>query len=265
MFLVLKYSNHLILLGVLSYYYPYLQSIATGQAINNKNETNYEKEQAFVSEIIDGDTIVVSGDKIGNDIHIRLLGINTPEKKMPYSDDATDFLKRTIENNNIELLRDYTDEDKYKRKLRYVFYENRFVNLEILEQGLATSFMIDGLKNEDKLRKAETSARENKIGMWEESFDECKDCIILEKIDCEKEYFILKNSCDFSCNLTSWFVKDDANHFFKLSILNAFESRTYNSDIDEMKKTKDVWNNEGDRFFMRDGEGRLVVFREVCG
>lgn len=252
-------------MGLLAYYYPYLQSIATGQAIVNENKTDYQKEQGFVTRVIDGDTIVVSGAEIGNDIHVRLLGINTPEKKMPYSDDAINFLKRTIENKDIELLRDYTDEDKYERKLRYVFYENRFVNLEILEQGLATSFMLDGLKNEDKLKKAESSARENEIGLWEESSDECKNCIILEKIDCENEYFVLKNNCTFLCNLSAWVVKDDANHFFKLSILNAFESRTYNSDIDELKKTKDVWNNAGDRFFMRDWEGKLVVFKEVCG
>lgn len=59
----------IILLALLSYYYPYLQSITTGKSIIN-DDINYQKEPAFVTRVVDGDTIETN---LGT---IRLLGIN---------------------------------------------------------------------------------------------------------------------------------------------------------------------------------------------
>ena len=89
------------LLSIFSYFYPKL----TGESIE---DNEYEKETTFVNRVIDGDTIETD---IGT---IRLLGINTPEKKMPYYQEAKDFLKQ-IENKTIDILRDNEDEDKYNR------------------------------------------------------------------------------------------------------------------------------------------------------
>ena len=68
----------IILLGLLAYFYPQVESLATGKSISPTN-TDYSKEPAFVNRVIDGDTIVVSGPEIGNNTHIRLLGINNPK------------------------------------------------------------------------------------------------------------------------------------------------------------------------------------------
>ena len=57
-----------------------------------------ESETAVVERIIDGDTIVV-----GNDTHVRLLGINTPEKGEKYYNEAKGFLEMIILNKTIEL------------------------------------------------------------------------------------------------------------------------------------------------------------------
>jgi micrococcal nuclease len=233
----------ILLLAMLSYFYPKL----TGESVKEQ-QSSYKKEQAYVVRVIDGDTIET--DK-GN---IRLLGINTPEKNKPNYQEAKDFLKE-IEGKNIEILRDKTDIDKYERKLRYVFYKDRLINVEILENGQATSFMIKGLFYEEKLRNAENFAKNNKIGLWEESSDKCSSCIRLAKLEPIEDYFIIENSCSFNCDLTGWLVKDDANHFFKIKSLKAFGTEKYNS-------TQEIWNDEGDRFFMRDEWGKLVVFYE---
>ncbi len=232
----------IIFLGLLSVYYPKL----TGESIK---ENEYEKETIFAARVIDGDTFE---DDSGQSY--RLLGINTPEKKMPYYQEAKDFLKQ-IENKTIDILRDNEDEDKYNRKLRYVFYENRLLNAEILQEGLATSFMLESLKYEDKLRQAETYAKDNGIRLWEKSYDECSNCIKLVDLNYTDEFFIINNDCNLDCDLNGWIIKDDANHFFKLDNLNAGEKRRYDSEIK-------IWNDEGDRFFMRDEEGKLVVFYE---
>jgi micrococcal nuclease len=234
-----------VLLGILAIYYPYL----TGKSISTGN-INYEPEPAIVTRIVDGDTIHVTLN--GKDETIRLLGINTPEKSTSYYKTSLNFLKE-IENKTIFILRDKEDTDQYKRKLRYVFYENRFLNVEILQNGLATSFMTSGLKYEEKLNNAEKFAITNNLELWERSSEKCADCIKLVELNYTNEYFIIKNNCEFYCNLTGWIVKDDANHVFKLENLNASEEKRYVSN-------KSIWNDEGDRFFMRDKNGFLVIY-----
>jgi len=236
-------------LFLIGYYYPLIQGYFI---LDEKNI--YEKEKVFFERAIDGDTIeVINSNR--EKYKVRLLGINTPEKKKEYSNLATGFLKR-FENNSVYIMRDFEDMDLYDRKLRYLFYEDRFINLEILEQGLATSFITEGLYYEDKMLKAEKYAMENEIGLWERSNDKCSSCIILYELNKEEEYFILENQCDFECRVDGWDVKDAGTHFFNLE-----------NDIPAGKKIKieskkNVWNNDGDRFFLRDDKGKLVVFYE---
>jgi endonuclease YncB( thermonuclease family) len=236
----------IISLGLLSVFYPYF----TGE--KEINPVEYEREQVFVTRVIDGDTLVYEINNIS--YTCRLLGINTPEKKMFYYQKAKDFLKQ-VENKTIQILRDKEDEDKYDRKLRYVFYKNNLLNAEILQEGLATSFMLKGLKYEDKFRNAENYAKNKEIRLWEKSEDKCAKCILLVELNYSVEYFIIKNKCNFDCELKGWIVKDNANHFFKLNNLFVGEEEKYQSK-------GSVWNNNGDRFFMRDEIGGLVVFYE---
>ena len=49
-------------------------------------------------------------------------------------------------------------------------------------------------------------------------------------------------------------MKDNANHFFKLDDLDSGKNKKYES--------KNIWNNDGDRLFMYDDEGKLVIFYE---
>jgi len=232
----------LILLGILSIYYPKL----TGKGINIKEE-NYKKELVFIREIIDGDTI-----EMDNGEKIRLFGINTPEKGKYYYDEAKDFLKE-IENQTIFVLRDREDYDRYNRMLRYVFYEDRLLNIEILEKGFATCFMIEDLKYKEKLEKAEKFARDNEVGLWEKSKEICARCIDLVELNFKEEFFILKNKCGFDCDLKEWSVKDDANHFFRLELIKSNNEKKFESK-------GNIWNDNGDRFFMRDRGGKLVLF-----
>lgn len=236
----------IVLLALLSIYYPHL----TGKSISNNQE--YELEEVFVTRVIDGDTLVYEINNIT--YNCRLLGINTPEKSQAYYQEAKDFLKQ-VENKTIAVLKDKEDEDKYGRKLRYVFYKNNLLNAEILQEGFATSFMLDGLKYKGKFRNAENYARNNGIRLWEKSENICQGCIKLLELNYIDEFFIINNNCNFDCDLNGWIIKDDANHFFKLDNLNAEETRRYDS------KTK-IWNDNGDRFFMRDEIGGLVVFYE---
>ena len=153
---VLIFLGIVLSLSLLSIYYPYL----TGEKTINPVE--YERETIFVERVIDGDTLVDSNGTV-----YRLLGIDTPERGEEYYQEAKDFLS-LFEGKDVEILRDWEDLGKYKRKLRYIFYEDRLINVEIIEQGFGKAFIIEDLKYKDKILKAEKFAKENCVGIWEE-------------------------------------------------------------------------------------------------
>ena len=234
------------LLALFSIYYPYLQP--TGQV----TQVNYERESAILDRVVDGDTIEVIGPVIGNKTHIRLLGINTPEKNMPYAWDGKEFLQQFV-NKTIELERDREDLDKYKRKLRYLYFEDRLINLEIVERGFANAYMIANLRYKDAFLRAEEQARLSEAGIWEKSQDKCSTCISLNSIDVKQDTFTLENACNFNCNLSRWFVKDAGRNILFLSIINSNTQQTFQSK-------QGVWTDAGDEFFLFDSEGKLALF-----
>ena len=156
---VIIFFSVVILLGVLSVVYPYL----TGEEEWNIGDADYEKESCFVNRIIDGDTLVCDNETI------RLLGIDTPERGEEFYQEAKDYLS-IVDKKEVEILRDWEDKGKYGRDLRYIFYEDRLINIELVEQGLATAYYYDDLVYEDKLLRAEEFARERCLVIWE------KDC-----------------------------------------------------------------------------------------
>ncbi len=249
---ILVFLAVLVVLALFSIYYPKIQgSIGiTSQTTQNF----YEKETAILLRVIDGDTIEAGIN--GNKEQIRLLGINTPEKNMPFSNDSKAFL-RQFENKTISLLRDYEDTDKYKRKLRYLFYDNRLLNLEILENGFANAYYTSGLKYEKELLRAEAQARELGAGIWAKSNEPCaiQNCIVLKELNCTGEYFTIKNECNSDCSLDGWFVKDAGRNTFYLSNMPAHAEKIYPSP-----EGKDIWNNNGDQFFIFDKKGFIALY-----
>jgi hypothetical protein len=109
--------------------------------------------------------------------------------------------------------------------------------------------MCQGLKYEADLKKAEKQAREAGLGIWKKSTSKCSDCLELVKLEPVLEYFILKNTCDFECTADA---KDEGNHFFEIQIDGGKEK------VFESKGN--VWNDEGDRLFVRDDRGLLLYY-----
>ncbi|MFH1307589.1 MAG: thermonuclease family protein [archaeon] len=216
-------------------------------------------ELANITRIIDGDTIETSmGD-------IRLLDINTPEKGKAGYEEAKDFLAY-LEGSEVELYG--SEDDKYERKLRYVFYEGKLVNEEIAGNGLGTLYYYDKTKYTSEIERAEKRAREMEVGLWEKSSDECGSCIKLEEIEnnpegeceAEAEYIKLKNSCNFDCNLQGWEIKDDANHFYKLTQIISSGNELVIRSSKIIKGCGGVWNDDRDSLYLRDESGKLVLF-----
>ncbi len=241
------------------------------------------EEEANVTRVIDGDTIEV--DILGLKEKVRLLDINTPEKKRPYHDEAMNFLKSKIEGKQVLLERGKENKDKYGRMLRYVFYKDEFINVKILQEGLANFYSYQKTQYTSKLKNAEQSAREEKKGIWEKSRHPCASCISLKEIengedkdDCSagNEWIILLNSCSQACILNGWTIKDDASHIYAMKEIALQENQEITlysgqgRDVQEQNKiilffqNKDkcasVWNDDTDSFFLRDDQGKLVLY-----
>lgn len=122
-------------------------------------------QTALVTEVIDGDTIVIEGG-----FHVRYIGIDTPEvhpRLEAYGMEALQANRELVEGKEVRLERDVSETDKYGRLLRYVYVNDIFVNAELVRQGLtyAQDYPPD-IKFQDYLEGLETEAREADRGIW---------------------------------------------------------------------------------------------------
>ena len=223
--------TELIILG-----YSINQFKATGNAV-------YERVQVNLTRVIDGDTIDTELGKI------RLLGINTPEKKQPFYQEAKDFLVQYT-GKQIEL--ENHGKDKYDRTLGYLYYSNTLMNSLILEKGLATLYVYEKDSNYNKLKQSEQTAKEKELGLWKKS--NLSGCIELVKLDyvekarCNNQEILTLNN---KCPKIKTILKDDANHIENLEIPAGISSYNFSC----------VFNDAGDSLYIRDESGLLLFYR----
>lgn len=127
-----------------------------------------QPERYRVRQIIDGDTITVSG--IGT---VRLIGVDAPEKtggfreSEPFGDEATRFMRTLLEGQLVELEYDGDRLDQYKRTLAYVILEDgRVANEEIIRAGLAEAYRRFDYRRKATFQALEREARRARRGMW---------------------------------------------------------------------------------------------------
>ena len=127
------------------------------------SQTSYKQQYAFVTKMVDGDTLVIN-----NQDKVRLTGINAPEYYQRCYNESTDKLKELVLNKRITLDKDISETDKYDRLLRYVFLGKEFVNLEMVKSGYAVAEEIKpNIKYSKEFQNAENFAKENKLGcLW---------------------------------------------------------------------------------------------------
>ena len=125
-------------------------------------------------EKVDGDTIVVRFNK--KDLKVRYLLTDTPEtvKKgvavQKYGPEASNLNGEILSKaKNVEIEFDiYEKEDKYHRALCYVYADDKSVQKQLLEQGLAE---IKYVKEPDtrylaEYQRAQNFAKANKKNLW---------------------------------------------------------------------------------------------------
>jgi endonuclease YncB( thermonuclease family) len=129
-----------------------------------------------VTRVLDGDTFhclpekPVIGAKNHKDstVSVRLRGIDAPEKRQAYGEEARLSLKEMIGNKTVKL--DVKDIDKYGRVVAYVWLGKLNVNLEQIKRGMAWAYeeYLDR-PYASEFYEAEKQARKQKLGLWEQS------------------------------------------------------------------------------------------------
>jgi len=121
----------------------------------------------LVVAISDGDTItLLTEDK--QQLKIRLVGIDTPEKKQAFGTKARDHLASRIFKQDVEV--DLRKKDQYGRHLGVIYIGGVDINQSMIQDGYAWFYKHYAKEQpkEEALRyaKAESDARSKQRGLW---------------------------------------------------------------------------------------------------
>ncbi len=222
-------------------------------------------EVVKIDRVIDGDTIVV------NETSYRLLGINSPERGEKYYSEAQEFLEDLVLNRDVGIKYGKEKQDKYGRELVYVFIGVQNVNLKLVEEGFANYYFPSG-KDEyyNEFRRGWENCVEKNINLCEKSEDVCVDCIKLKEFNSANDFVVFENVCDFDCDLNAWEIKDEGRKkfLFENFVLGSRkevgvvvgENCTNDENILCWVRSDYVWTDTGDTLFLRDSEGKLVLW-----
>ncbi len=142
-------------------------------------------QKVELSYIKDGDTIVVK-ESDGNEMTVRLIGIDAPESVAPeaytektgkenseYGEMASKHLEELLKDSEILYLQyDKERVDKYDRTLAYVYTDNSgefggMVNGAMIKDGYATILIIEpNTRYEERFSFYENYARNEGLGLW---------------------------------------------------------------------------------------------------
>ncbi len=128
-------------------------------------ETSTNISPITVTEVSDGDTFKLSDGKT-----FRLYGVNAPEVKEPFFEEAKAFTENLVLGKEISFEQETNYKvDKFGRTLGYVFVDGVNLNIELVRNGLARVVLYEKrakIKYQDELLSAEKEAKLLRVGVW---------------------------------------------------------------------------------------------------
>src|SRR5688572_30604904 len=121
---------------------------ATAGGVLDAGEDAAGATEGRVVKVVDGDTIHVQVGATRE--KVRYIGIDTPETKHPtkgvecYGQNASRFNARLVDGEQVRLVRDVEERDRYGRLLAYVYRvrDGLFVNADLIRAGYAQPLAI---------------------------------------------------------------------------------------------------------------------------
>ena len=191
---------------------------------------------ASIRYVVDGDTVILKDDEV-----IRMLGINTPEKKRedrpaePYALEARLTLIELINGRPIKLIEGVEKKDRHGRTLAYIENADGVdVQLSLLQKGYAMAVAFPpNLARTDSYFEAEQGARDARLGMWQNP----KHVTVLPNAKLKSGFQILRGKVhrvsrsnkyirlSMSDNLTLLILRADWDVFWKEQDAESFNDR----------------------------------------
>lgn len=144
-----------------------LLSLLTFSVSANAQQYVINLPKALDIKVSDGDTLSFRSG--GQNIRVRLVGIDAPESNQPYGRESTSSLKRCLSSgSSIQVY--YRKKDQYGRLLGKVIVDGRDCNLYQIQTGHAWWYrnFASELPVNDRASysQAEQSAKRNRLGLW---------------------------------------------------------------------------------------------------
>jgi endonuclease YncB( thermonuclease family) len=127
-------------------------------------------ETGKVVGVVDGNTIRVLLDSDGKIYVVRYIGIAVPkygEGQQLYGDVSEAKNYSLVFGQKVKMTTDSTDRDSSNRLLRYVVVNNIFINLAMVQQGLASALSVPPNTACDSVfQNAQQLAQQSSLGIW---------------------------------------------------------------------------------------------------
>jgi endonuclease YncB( thermonuclease family) len=120
-----------------------------------------------VVSIADGDTVTVL-DSSNTQWKIRLMGIDAPEKRMPFGQKSKEHLSDLVFNKQVTV--DYSKQDRYGRTVGKIIVNGIDANLEQVKDGMAWHYeqyqKEQSPDERESYAEAEEQAMAGRKGLW---------------------------------------------------------------------------------------------------
>ncbi|KAL3630546.1 arginine permease [Castilleja foliolosa] len=130
-----------------------------------RSKRNYDEADELHKQIIDSGYRVLNiqnQEILARKYRIRLRGIDAPESKMPFGQNAKDELVKIVQDKCLRVL--VFDEDRYGRCVGDIYCNGIFVQESMLKKGLAWHYKAYDKRPE--LDKWEKEAQAKRVGLW---------------------------------------------------------------------------------------------------
>lgn len=241
-------------------------------------------ERVELVRVDDGDSLVVrTGDE---EVRLRLIGVNAPERGECLDAEATEALKDLVTGHTIEIEADADPFDRFGRLLRYVWADGELVNAEMARHGLAIARAFPpNVARQDTLEDAEAEAREARVGLWDPTACGGDPSVALEirevsanppgrdEDNLNGEFVVIVNEGAEPVDLSGFVLRDGSSvHRFTFPdgvTAHPGAALTIHVGCGEDDATDlywcrgtPVWDNAGDQAFLIDRGGAIVATHE---
>lgn len=231
---------------------------------------------AIVTSVTDGDSFIASVD--GDEIEVRLLGINAPELEECFGIESTDWLTATIDGKKIGLAPE-TELDQFDRVLARAVIDDTYVNRAAVATGHA--LVVSAAEaDHDVLIEAEDAARLAGTGFWGDDICGASGAkASLEIVDVDfnppgpddVETVTIENTGVEAVSLSGFILRDESStnrYEMPLEVLQpgarhvvmVASCEPFHPHGPVWCSDEPVWNNDGDTALLLDRYGRIVAF-----